>query len=57
LMSACLAGCASPEGSFCEVSRPIYLDSIAGKFVAEKRAIQAHNEKGEAICGWEPVHD
>ncbi|SHM61203.1 hypothetical protein SAMN05444272_2743, partial [Roseibium suaedae] len=57
LMSACLAGCASPEGSFCEVSRPIYLDSIAGKSVAEKRAIQSHNEKGEALCGWEPVHD
>ncbi len=53
LISACLVGCASPEGSFCAIERPFYLDSLEGKTLAEKKAILELNEKGEALCGWE----
>jgi hypothetical protein len=51
-----LAGCVTSGGSFCDVARPIPLDTLAGKTTAEKSAILSHNEKGEQLCGWEPIN-
>ncbi|MBB6412198.1 hypothetical protein [Mesorhizobium sangaii] len=51
-----LAGCASAGGSFCAVEHPIRpakaeVATLSGASVA---AILAHNEKGQALCGWRP---
>lgn len=54
LTAAFLAGCVTTSGDFCDVSRPIYIDSLSGKTKAEKQAILENNEKGEKLCGWKP---
>lgn len=56
VLSVLLAGCASAGGSFCAVEHPIRLAkaevaTLSGATVA---AILAHNEKGQALCGWRP---
>ena len=53
LISASLAGCAAPGGSFCDVASPIRTP-IADMTVAEQRAALAHNLTGAKLCGWQP---
>lgn len=55
-LSLLLTGCASAGGSFCAVERPIRpataeVATLSGASVA---AILAHNERGQALCGWRP---
>lgn len=55
-LSLLLAGCTTSGGSFCAVEHPIRptkaeVVTLSGASVA---AILAHNEKGQALCGWRP---
>ncbi|MFD2056552.1 hypothetical protein ACFSQT_26780 [Mesorhizobium calcicola] len=51
-----LAGCASAGGSFCAIEHPIRpaRAEVAILSDASVAAILAHNEKGQALCGWRP---
>lgn len=49
-----LAGCAGngSADSFCLVAKPIYFAPSDQMAERTERAIIAHNEKGERLCGW-----
>jgi hypothetical protein len=51
-----VAACTTTQGSFCEVSSPIRLSSKAVDALSdtEVNKVLAHNEKGQALCGWRP---
>lgn len=51
-----LTACQTAGGSFCDISDPIRLSSAQVEQLsdAEVTAILAHNQKGEALCGWKP---
>ncbi|BAP94487.1 hypothetical protein [Aurantimonas phage AmM-1] len=56
MAGALLAGCTAQRGSFCETAEPIRPSraTIAAMSDGEVAALLAHNETGEALCGWRP---
>lgn len=56
ILALFLAGCTTARGTFCEVAEPNRLSqkSVAALSDAEVAKLQAHNEKGERLCGWKP---
>lgn len=51
-----LAGCATAQGSFCEMSKPVRLtnEQIDQLTDDQARQLLAHNRKGQSLCGWRP---
>lgn len=49
-----LAACQTPQGTFCDIAKPIRLsnETINAMSDAEVAAALAHNRKGAAMCGW-----
>lgn len=49
-----LAACQTPQGTFCDIAKPIRLsnETIDAMSDAEVAAALAHNRKGAAMCGW-----
>lgn len=49
-----LAACQTPQGTFCDIAKPIRLsnETIDTMSDAEVAAALAHNRKGAAMCGW-----
>ena len=49
-----LAACQAPQGTFCDIAKPIRLsnETIDAMSDAEVAAALAHNRKGAAMCGW-----
>lgn len=53
-----ISGCSqtSPENSFCDKAKPIYLDKADKLSEETKREIYEHFKVGEDLCGWQPLH-
>lgn len=51
-----LMACQAPQGSFCQVSKPLRLSNASVDALSDQEvaAVLAHNRKGAALCGWTP---
>lgn len=51
-----LAACQTPQGTFCDIAKPIRLSAEAVDAMSdvEVAAALAHNRKGAAMCAWKP---
>ena len=49
-----LAACQTPQGTFCDIAKPIRLsnETIDAMSDDEVATALAHNRKGAAMCGW-----
>lgn len=51
-----LAGCQTPSGDFCDISRPLRLSAATVDAMTDQEVAVAlaFNKRGEALCGWRP---
>lgn len=51
-----LSGCQTTGGSFCTIAKPIRLShaQVDQLSDAEVKALLAHNQRGQKLCGWHP---
>lgn len=51
-----LAACATTNGTFCDIARPIRLSDQAVAAMSDREVgdALAHNLKGAKLCGWKP---
>ncbi|RWL14901.1 MAG: hypothetical protein EOR57_31640 [Mesorhizobium sp.] len=51
-----ISGCQTTKGSFCAIAKPVRLSEaqVLQLSDAEVKALLAHNQRGQRLCGWKP---
>ena len=56
LAALVLVSCQTPQGSFCDLAKPIRLspEQIDKLTDEQVRQVLGHNQRGAKLCGWKP---